>query len=82
MISRNGYIEPVCCPDTFVTGLAYVEECAPGVMRFVFYCDQTCSLDRSAEKAICAKIVMEKGNSIESMMMALRWFNVKPVFAI
>jgi hypothetical protein len=61
--------EPVAVVDTFVSGVAYVEELSPNLYRVVYYADQRAVYDGSRERAVAARFIVS-GETLAAMSRA------------
>lgn len=66
--------EPYAVADTFVSGLADVEDIGGGCLRFTFYCRST--HDGREEKQVVARIIMPAEALPSAMQMSARKANI------
>lgn len=79
---RLVFVEPAFVPDIFAHRLAYTEEVADNLFRFVFAVDQRDNFTGGVEHVICCKLVVprafaEANQKAASAAMGRKWVSYR-----
>lgn len=66
---RNAPIsEPIAVPDTYVSGIAHIEQMGGGLMRFTLFAGHHNLSDNEPERVIVSRIIMTKEDVKKAML--------------